>query len=71
MPDLIIQLIILLLVCGFCYWIWTLLVPYLAKIIAEPFLGLVNILVMILFAAIILFYAIIPLIRAFGHMKFF
>lgn len=70
MPDLIIQLIIVLLVAGFFYWIWTLIVPYLAKIIAEPFLGIVNILVMVLFAAIVLFYAIIPLIRSVGHLRF-
>lgn len=71
MPDLIIQLIIVMLVCGFFYWIWTLLVPYLAKFIAEPFLGIVNILAMILCAAIVLFYAIIPLIRSVGHMRLF
>lgn len=66
MPDLIIQLIIVLLVCGFLYWCFLKLMP-LAPI-AEPFASIINVLVLILVGAIILFYAIIPLLQALGHM---
>ncbi len=66
MPDLIIQLIIVMLVCGFLYWVWLKLSPLLP--IAEPFAQIVNVLIVILIGAIVLFYAIIPLLRALGHM---
>lgn len=29
MPEVIIQLIIVMLICGFCYWVWTLIRPML------------------------------------------
>ena len=61
MPDVIIQLIIVLIVCGFLYWIWQLVSPRLP--IAEPFLGWINILLLILIAAIVIFWAVIPLLR--------
>lgn len=66
MVNLIISLIIALLIAGFVYWIWQQLQPYVAKFIAEPFMGLVNILILVLIAAIVLFWAIIPLLRALG-----
>jgi hypothetical protein len=62
MPELIIQLIIVLLVCGFLYWAFSALldaVPF----IAEPFKTVIRVLMMILVGAIILFYAIIPLLK--------
>ena len=68
MPDLIIQLIIVMLVCGFVYWVWLKLSPLLP--IAEPFSSVINVLIVILIGAIVLFYAIIPLLRALGHVKF-
>jgi len=67
MPDLIIQLIVVMLVCGFLYWAWLKLAPLMP--IAEPFATIVNVLIVILIGAIILFYAIIPLLRALGHMS--
>lgn len=61
MPDMLIQLIIILLVCGFIYWVYLKLMP-LAPI-AEPFKSIINVIVLILIGAIILFYAIIPLLK--------
>ena len=66
MPELVIQLIIVLIVCGFLYWCWLLVSPRLP--IAEPFLGWINVLFMILIGAIIIFYAVIPLLESVGHM---
>lgn len=60
--DLIIQLIIVMLVCGFCYWVWTLIRPMLP--IAGMFAQMVDVLVIILVAVIVLFYAIIPLLKS-------
>jgi len=62
MPSLIINIIIIMLVCGFIYWVYLKLIP-LAPI-AEPFKSIMNVLVVILIGAIILFYAIIPLLKA-------
>ena len=61
MPELIIQLIIVLVVCGFCYWVWLKISPMLP--IAEPFLGWINVLFLILIGALVIFYAVIPLLR--------
>lgn len=66
MVDLIIQLIIVILVCGFVYWAYLKLIP-LAPI-AEPFASVLNVMVVILIGAIVLFYAIIPLLRVLGHV---
>ena len=66
MPDQIIQLIIVLLVCGFLYWVWLKLAPLMP--IAEPFASIINVLIVILIGAIVLFYAIIPLLHELGHM---
>lgn len=63
--DLIIQLIIVMIICGFVYWCYLLIIP-LAPI-AEPFKGILNALVLILVGFIILFYAIIPILRVLGH----
>lgn len=64
--DLIIQLIIIMLICGFAYWIWTLVRPLLP--IAGAFAQVVDVLVIILIGFIILFYAIIPLLRTLPRM---
>ncbi len=61
MVDLIIQLIIIMLVCGFAYWIYLKLIG-LAPI-AEPFKSVLDVLVAILIGAIVLFYAVIPLLK--------
>lgn len=61
MPDLIIQLIIIFLVCGFVYWAYLKLAPLLP--IADPFKTIIDVLVAILIGAIILFYALIPLLK--------
>ena len=65
--DMIIQLIIVLLICGFIYWVFLKLMP-LAPI-AEPFAGIINVLVVILIGAIVLFYVIIPLLHQLGHLS--
>ena len=67
MPDLIIQLIILLLICGFVYWVWLKLAPLMP--IAEPFASIINVLIVILIGAIVLFYAVIPLLNSLGHLS--
>jgi hypothetical protein len=66
MPDLIIQIIIMLLICGFIYWVWLKIAPLLP--VAEPFTSIINVLVVILIGAVVLFYAIIPLLNSLGHM---
>lgn len=66
MPDLIIQLIIVLLICGFLYWVWLKLSPLIP--IAEPFASIINVLIVILIGAIVLFYVVIPLLQTLGHM---
>ena len=65
MPDFIIQLIIVLLVCGFLYWVWLKLAPLLP--IAEPFMSIINVLIIILIGAMVLFYIVIPLLQMLGH----
>jgi hypothetical protein len=61
MPEALLQLVIVLVVCGFFYWVWQLIAPKLP--IAEPFLGWINIIFLILIGAIVIFYAVIPLLR--------
>ena len=68
MVNLIVQLIIVLLVAGFVYWIWGLLKPIIAQYVAEPFMSIVSVLILVLIGAIVLFWAIIPLLRALGGM---
>jgi len=67
MPDLIVQIIIILLIAGFIYWAWLKLSPLMP--IAEPFASVINVLIVILIGAIVLFYAIIPLLHQLGHMR--
>lgn len=62
MVNFIVELIIVLLVCAFVYWIWTLIRPHLS-FLPGPFMTIVDVLVMVLIGAIVLFYAIIPLLR--------
>jgi hypothetical protein len=62
MVAFIVQLIVILLVCGFVYWIWTLIRPLLSFMPAM-FMQVIDILILILLVAIVLFYAIIPLIK--------
>lgn len=61
MPAILINLIIVMLICGFAYWVWTKLRPLLP--IAGMFAQAVDVLVIILIGFIVLFYAIIPLLR--------
>jgi hypothetical protein len=67
MPNLIIQLIIVMLICGFVYWVWLKIAPLMP--IAEPFASIINVMIVILIGAIILFYAIIPLLESLGHLS--
>ncbi len=64
--NLIIQLIIIMLICGFVYWIWTLIRPLLP--IAGMFAQVVDVLVVILVAFIVVFYALIPLLKSLPSM---
>ena len=66
MVDIIINLIIVLLICGFLYWVWLKLAPLLP--VAEPFTSIINVLIVILIGAIVLFYVIIPLLNQVGHL---
>lgn len=59
--DLIVQLIITVLVCGFVYWVYLKLIPLAS--IAEPFRSVLDVLVVILIGFIILFYAIVPMLH--------
>lgn len=67
MINLIVQIIIVLLVCGFIYWAFTALLAVMP--IAEPFKTVVNVLMMVLVFAIVLFYAVIPLLNELGHLS--
>lgn len=68
MVNLIIQLIIVLLVCGFLLFIWNKFSAVISQWIAQPFMALIDILIWILVGAIILFYAVIPILHALGNM---
>lgn len=61
MEAALIQLVIVLIVCGFLYWVWLLISPKLP--IAEPFLGWINVIFLVLIGFIVIFYAVIPLLR--------
>jgi hypothetical protein len=69
MPDLIISLIIVALICGFVYWVWLKLRPLVP--IAEPFASILDVLIVILIGAIILFYFIIPILHTIPHSMHF
>lgn len=67
MINLIIQIIIVLLVCGFLWWAFTAILAVMP--IGEPFRTIINVLLMILVFAIVLFYAIIPILNSLGHLS--
>lgn len=67
MINLIIQLIIVLLVAGFILWAARTLLGVVP--IDEPFRTVINVLIMVLVFAIVLFYAIIPLLNSLGHLS--
>jgi len=66
MVALLIQLIVLAIVVAFLYWAWTLIRPLLP--LPAPFGQIIDVLVLILFVAIIVFYALIPIIQTGAHM---
>lgn len=63
MVGLIVQGIIILVVLGFAYWVWTLIRPLLAQFIAGPFMQLIDIAIIVLVGAIVVFWFLIPLIK--------
>lgn len=63
MVTLILNLIIALLIAGFVYWIWLKIKPLLAGIIADPFMSIIDVLIVVLIGAIVLFMVIIPLLK--------
>lgn len=67
MPPIVLQLIITLVVCGFLYWVWLKISPLLP--IAEPFASIINVLIVILIGAIIIFYVVIPLLQTLGNVR--
>ena len=67
MVNLVIQLIIVMLICGFVYWVWLKVAPLLP--VAEPFTSIINVLIVVLIGAIVLFIAIIPLLQSLGHLQ--
>ena len=67
MLGAIIGLILTLIILGVIWWAAQQLLNLIT--IAEPFASVLNVLVVILIGAIVLFYAIIPLLHALGHMS--
>lgn len=65
MIPLILQLIVLAIVVAFVYWAYTLLIGHVP--VPAPFAGILNTLIQILLVAVIVFYAVIPLVNAIGH----
>lgn len=63
MVELVIQAIIILIVLGFLYWVWTKIRPIFAQFVAEPFMGLIDVALIVLIGAIVVFWFLIPLIR--------
>lgn len=71
MVALVVQAIIVLVVLGFCYWVWTLLRPIIAQYIAGPFLQIIDLLILVLVGAIVVFWFLIPFIKMIpGAIKF-
>lgn len=71
MVNLIVQAIIVLIVLGFAYWVWTKVRPIFAQFVAEPFMTLIDALLVILLGAIVVFWFLIPLVKMIpGAMKF-
>lgn len=67
MVDLIVQMIIVIIICGFIYWAYQKLIV-LAPI-ASPFREVLDVLVVILVAAIIIFYVVIPMLHQLAHIS--
>ena len=63
MVALVIQAIIILIVLGFAYWVWTKLRPLFAQFVAEPFMGLIDVAIIVLVGAIVVFWLLIPLVK--------
>ncbi len=63
MNNLLLQLIIACIVLGFAYWVWTLIAPLIAQFVAEPFMGILRIIVLVIFGFIALFYILVPLLK--------
>jgi hypothetical protein len=68
MPALILQIVIIVLVVAFFYWVYLKVTSLFAP--PPPFKEVLDVLVLILCVAIVLFYAIIPILQAVGHMSF-
>jgi len=64
--ELIIQLIIVMIVAGFVYWVWLKIRPLIP--ISGVFAQIVDILIIVLIGFIVLFYAVIPLLRMLPRM---
>lgn len=60
--DLFIQLVVVLLIAGFCYWAFLQIWPH-VTMVAEPFRGIIGAIVVIAICGFVLFYAIIPLLK--------
>lgn len=67
MVSLIVQIIIVLLIAGFIYWAVNAILA--VTPIADPFRTIINVLIMVLVFAIVLFYAVIPLLNSLGHLN--
>ena len=65
--DLILQVIIWLIVAGFIYWAFKLLLGIMP--IDDWFKQIINVLVLILVAAMVLFKVIIPVLQAVAHIS--
>lgn len=66
MVELILKLIITLIVVGFIYWAWLQIRPLLP--LPPPFGQVLDVLVIILVVAIVVFYCLIPVLQAVGHL---
>ncbi len=65
--DIILNLIIWLIIAGFLYWAFKLILGLLP--IDDWFKQIISVLVLILVAAIVLFKVFIPLLQSLGHMN--
>jgi hypothetical protein len=66
MIALLLQLIVAVIIIGFVYWAYTLLIPMLP--LPAPFRQLLDALILILVVAVLLFYFLLPLIQQLGHL---
>jgi len=63
MVALVVQAIIVLIILGFAYWVWTMIRPLLAQFIAGPFMQLIDIAILVLVGAIVVFWFLIPFVK--------